>query len=107
MFSAINNTSPKFEAHTTIKVSDDILSKENVKTLTKMGKKIGTNADRINFSVRNHNDDLVMVSHKSQFDVNGTYLEIKNMQVLSKTKNRVYEYIKSKLDYIQSLYPEN
>ena len=40
-----NQVSPNFQARTTINFDKNLLSKEEVKVLTKMGEKIGFNSD--------------------------------------------------------------
>ena len=107
MFNKMSCSSPSFKANTTIKVSNNILSKEDTKILTKMGQKIGTNMDSINFSVRNYNNDLVGISHKSNFNINGEDLEVKSTKVLANFQSRVYKYIKNKLEDLQKLYSTN
>ena len=107
MFNKMSCSSPDFKANTTIKVSNNILSKEDTKILTKMGQKIGTNMDSINFNVRNYNNDLVGISHKSNFNINGGDLEVKDTKVLANSQSRVYKYIKNKLEDLQKLYSTN
>lgn len=96
------STQPKFRAKTTINNVDKLLSQEEVKTLTKMGEKIGFNSDTINFSLHKA-DNNVRIAHEAKFNTNGNMLKINNIKEHSINSNH-FEYIKARIKYFKDLY---
>lgn len=97
-----NNT--KFRATTIINTNNNLLSKEEIKNLTKMGEKIGSKSDKITFNVRKLNDDIVTISHKAKFDSSQNSFETYHMNYSKIKEINPFEYISKKLKYINDLY---
>ncbi len=98
------NNNTKFRATTIIKSNNNLLSKEEIKTLTKMGEKIGTRSDKINFSVNTLNNDRVTISHNAKFNSAENSFETYHMVNLKKDEANPFEYISKKLKSIKDLY---
>ena len=95
-------TQPSFKAKTIIKSSDNLLSKKEIKTLTKMGEKIGLVTDTIEFSVKK-GDKNVGIAYNANFNASGNKLELRNIKEQSANSNH-FEYIKERMKYFKSLY---
>lgn len=99
-----NQVSPNFQARTTINFDKNLLSKEEVKVLTKMGEKIGFNSDNIAFSVRDMGDRFG-VAHKAKFAThNGGTLETEQSKIISMKSIKPFDFIKRKMESIKKLY---
>lgn len=98
------NNNTQFRATTIIKSNNNLLSKEEIKTLTKMGEKIGTRSDKINFSVNTLNKDRVTVSHNTKFNSGTNSFETYHMINKKKDEINIFEYISKKLKSIKDLY---
>lgn len=102
-----NNTTyntPKFRAMTSIKVSNNCLSKDEIKTLTKMGQKIGSNTDRISFNVMNYNNNSLGITHKAEFYAGENTLQATNSKVAPSGEINPFQYIKEKMSELNNLY---
>ena len=97
-----NNT--KFKAKTIINSNNTLLSKEEIKSLTKIGKKIGTKSDKINFNVRTINNDIVTISHNAKFYSGQHSIETSNIKYSKIDEINPFEYISKKLNTIKELY---
>jgi len=102
-----NQVSPNFQARTTINFEKNLLSKEEVKTLTQMGEKIGLNSDTISFSIRDFGE-CFGVAHKAKFyGLNGNTLETEQAKMIPMKKIKPFEYIQNKMESIKKLYSSN
>ena len=98
------NNSPNFRARTIISVSDNLLSKKEIKDLTKIGEKIGFNHDTINYGVRKINDNTIGIAHRSDFYINGNSLKTNKSQMFTLKDAKPFEVIKEQLKNLKSLY---
>ena len=101
---SINQTSPNFKATTVIKNNNNLLTKEEIKTLTKIGEKIGIRSDKINFNVNTLNEDRVTISHNAKFNSGTNSFETYHMVNMKKDEIKPFEYISKKLKSIKDLY---
>lgn len=101
---SINQSSPNFKASTIIKCNNDLLTSKEIKTLTKIGEKIGTRTDKINFNVNTLNEDRVTISHNAKFNSGTNSFETYHMVNLKKDEINPFEYISKKLKSIKDLY---
>ncbi len=99
-----SNNSPQFKATTTINMNSNLLTKEEIKTLTKIGEKIGTRSDKINFNVNTLNNDRVTISHNAKFNSGQNTFETYHMVNMKKDEINPFEYISKKLNAIKNLY---
>ncbi len=93
-----------FTARTNISVDNDLLSKRDIKKLTKMGEKIGTNSDSIDFSVKKCDKNAVSVFYKA--NLNSLYNTTEaSSYYFDKIENfNIFEYISKKMEYIKKVY---
>lgn len=93
-----------FTARTNISVDNDLLSKRDIKKLTKMGEKIGTNSDSIDFSVKKCDKNGVRIFYKANLSslINST--ETSNYYFDKIEKFNIFEYISKKMEYIRKVY---
>lgn len=78
------SSSPSFKARTTIISHNNILSKEQIANIKKIGESIGSNEDSIFFNVRNFKKnkiviiyDAILKSSKEEISVDGSVMSYK------------------------------
>lgn len=98
------SNSPNFKAKTIISTSDNLLSKKEIKELTKMGERIGLNNDSISYGIRQLNHDTFGVTHKSDFNINGNNLKTEKIEVHSIKDAKPFDIVKEQLKSLKSLY---
>ena len=102
------NKSTNFRAKTIINTNSNSLNKEQIKTLTKMGEKIGLPSDTIKFSLMQNegNNKLLTVSHHAKFNDGRHSLEAHQSKNVLIEKFNPFEYIKSKMDSLKKMYEQ-
>ncbi len=102
------NKSTNFRAKTIINTNSNSLNKEQIKTLTKMGEKIGLPSDTIKFSLMQNegNNKLLTVSHHAKFNDGRHSLEAHQSKNVLVEKFNPFEYIKSKMDSLKKMYEQ-
>ncbi len=99
-----DSKSLSFRAITNISSEEGLLSKKEINKLTKIGKKIGTNSDKIDFSVKKCDKNGVSVFYKA--NLNSLYNTTEaSSYYFDKIENfNIFEYISKKMEYIKKVY---
>ena len=102
------NKSTNFRAKTIINTNSNSLNKEQIKTLTKMGEKIGLPSDTIKFSLMQNegNTKLLTVSHHTKFNDGRHSLEAHQSKNVLVEKFNPFEYIKNKMNSLKKMYEQ-
>ena len=102
------NKSTNFRAKTIINTNSNSLNKEQIKTLTKMGEKIGLPSDTIKFSLMQNdgNNKLLTVSHHAKFNDGRHSLEAHQSKNILSEKFNPFEYIKNKMNSLKKMYEQ-
>ncbi len=102
------NKSTNFRAKTIINTNSNSLNKEQIKTLTKMGEKIGLPSDTIKFSLMQNegNTKLLTVSHHAKFNDGRHSLEAHQSKNVLVEKFNPFEYIKNKMNSLKKMYEQ-
>ena len=102
------NKSANFRAKTIINTNSNSLNKEQIKTLTKMGEKIGLPSDTIKFSLMQNegNNKLLTVSHHAKFNDGRHSLEAHQSKNVLVEKFNPFEYVKNKMNSLKKMYEQ-
>ena len=102
------NKSTNFRAKTIINTNSNSLNKEQIKTLTKMGEKIGLPSDTIKFSLMQNegNNKLLTVSHHAKFNDGRHSLEAHQSKNVLVEKFNPFEYVKNKMNSLKKMYEQ-
>ncbi len=99
-----DSKSLSFRAVTNIRSDEGLLSKKEINKLTKIGQKIGTNSDKIDFFIEKCDKNGVRIFYKANLSslINST--ETSNYYFDKIEKFNIFEYISKKMEYIRKVY---
>lgn len=98
------NNNITFGARTNIFCADNILSQKEIKKLTKVGEKIGTDADSIDMYVGKVNEGRYMFTHSANFKSIDNPINTSSVQFPSLSEIAPYDFVQKKLNSLKAFY---
>lgn len=93
-----------FGAKTSVFDADNVLTNAQVQKIVRAGKKIGTDADTINFYIGEVSKKKLMFSHNADFKSSSAVTNSSGFSFYDTDKVDPFEYFMKKLQAIKSLY---